>query len=215
MASVWTHKTNCLFQMSLFWSPGCTEKWVNTICHLSHCIKGVGKQCRLNWPASTVYPRGPKFTEEHYLFCTHVPNTRHTVTLPCKYRCAFKHGHWDIQHWDFLYLCMHAKRTRDKTRRHTWTCIKLDMHVHKNLWFLTSEDKAHKGIEARMHKYYTHSVFVSVWTCRFTVFGKQLLAFIWLWNRDILPLLDTFHKTELFSCLIRYFCGKCFRRFKD
>lgn len=56
----------------LFYCQSCTEEWVNKICFLSHCI-----MVQLNnLPASSVYPRGPKCMQSHYLFCMCALHTR-------------------------------------------------------------------------------------------------------------------------------------------
>lgn len=110
--------------------------------------KGACKQCRLNWPASTVYPRGPKFTKERYLFCTHVPNTRFTL-----HGSKGVHSSMDADSVEILAF-MYAKRT-NKQQDHRHTCTKMDMHEQNNMRCLTSADKALKSTQASMHKYYT------------------------------------------------------------
>lgn len=66
-------QTDCLSELSVSWFRSCTEEWVNTILPSQSLCGGSGKQCRLNWPASSVYPRGPKFTyetAEHSCICS-------------------------------------------------------------------------------------------------------------------------------------------------
>lgn len=74
--------------------------------------KGSGKQCRLNWPNSSVYPTGPKFTQEttqHY--CNRLARTVYRYTrLSYSSASTVVHSSMDASNTE-RYLTMHAKRT--------------------------------------------------------------------------------------------------------
>lgn len=160
--------------------------------------KGSGKQCRLNWPASSMYPRVPKFTHEtaehsHIFFCTHAPH-RYTVSLPYKPKWAFKRGHnAEIK----LYACKKHKCAFRHVDKHTQklTCTRWQMKV-------VGVCRQSRQMQKSKHAQELHTVFVSVWTCRLTVFGRQPLTVLrhWYWR-----ILDTLCGIELF-----FFCWiKC------
>lgn len=103
--------------------------------------------------------------------------------------------------------CMRAKGTNVHEDKQT--------HIHRNghayahkceVQTLTSADKAHRhtNVFKQARTSTTHSVFVSVWTCRFTVFGRRPLTILRHWNREIFYQLDTLGRTELFLRWIKY-----------
>lgn len=148
LQSVRVYKTNSLSEMSFSWSRSCTEEWVNTIYHPSHCIKGSGKQCRLNCPPSGVYPRGAKFTyktAEHSGICF---ARRCTVKV-----CAQA---WTPTTLTDSHPCMHAQR--DKASRHVDT--EMDMHMHNisGHWRM----QTHTQMQTSKHTQVQHTVFLSL-----------------------------------------------------
>lgn len=197
--SVSTHKTNCLSELSVSWFRSSTEERVNTILLSQSLCGGSGKQCRLNWPASSVYPRGPKFTyetAEHSCICS-ARTHRYTHS---SHSDASNGVHLSIESNNperFLpmYTSRKDKCASEHVLAHTQrqTCIQIWGH-----WWLLYTKLRHVHAGKQACRCAIHFVAASVWTRTFMALGRQPLAFLRHWKRGILTNLAPFVRLRFY-----------------
>lgn len=105
---------------------------------------------------------------------------------------------WTLTTFRYSHSCMQKGQTHSRTintNAQKWTCI------YTTIWGVwRQQTKRHTSKHAQV----LHTVFLSLsGRVGLQCFGRRPLTFLGLWNRDSLPLLDTFCTTEFFLCRIR------------
>lgn len=158
--SLRVHQTNCLRDISFYCSQQ-SEQTRSVFFSPRHCLKA----CVNNWPASSVYPGGPKFTWERYLFlraCTPQVQSHSHAIIQAVHSSRGHRRRWDVR--------VQGGSVNSKAHVQKQTCL-LQTRGEKNVLGISRQCKQmHMGRNIHTHK---SARTVYVWTCWFTASGDR------------------------------------------